>query len=979
MEFPKLHLFGLPRLEWDGQFQQLAVNTPVSLLIRLAVASDWLPRQQLAWLYRPDSDEEDALRYLRLQLHRAQQYPWAAGLEVERDRLRWQAETDLAEFRAAVTLGDWPSALVLAGAPLLAGQYPKGQEEFGEWLSEEQAQTDRDLRQALLQQAAVLEKEGGYAEAASLCRRALQLNELDEEAVSVLLRSLALAGQRDEALRVYHGFRELLHSELNMLPSDGTTELAALIERGGLPGTLREVKVGPRLPRAATGFIGRAEELAQLEALLSDPDCRLLSLIGIGGSGKTRLALALAEQSGAEFRDGHVFVPLLLAHDAEAAVREIAAAVGSAAGNSLELAASIGDSHQLLILDNCEQVEGLTGLLETLLSHCPELRILVTSRRRPELSGGWTYDLTGLTTWRSSDGESEAFQLFEAAARRVAAGLSFTAADTEEIRRITQLVQGLPLALELAASWLRLMPVRSIRESLERDLELLETDQPDLEPRHRSLSAVLERTWNDLEPFAAEALMRFVSFSGSAGLAATQVVTGLSLPRLLSLVNQALLIRDDQGRIHIHPLLARFSLNRRAARPELAAAADAAHTDWYFRLLSERPRGTADERLAADLKPEISNIETAWFRLLAAGDTDRLLLMADVLFAFYSVHGQGTELQQRSLALLPADRAPLLRCRILLALSALLRERAAPAAALEHATEALELVQKYGLTDLTGVAHRHLGDAMQIAGDYSGALEQYRLATDMFEAADDSRELANALNSLGSLEAARENYAAAAGYFQRCSRLFAQLEDVLNHAIALNNLGYLEDVQGNTDAAAALYEDCLAAFTRVGFTRGAAAVHNNLVVLYGTLGRMDEAEQAGLASLALKQEMGDDQGRIITLKNLADLTLKRGRLEQARMRYLEALRLASSLGALPGLLKVLPGFCRTLRGTGEAERASELAQALLGHPLLSDSEKRAVAQDWPELDSGIAPDPERLEQVLKQYLPAETPLQRAAD
>ena len=201
-----------------------------------------------------------------------------------------------------------------------------------------------------------------------------------------------------------------------------------------------------------------------------------------------------------------------------------------------------------------------------------------------------------------------------------------------------------------------------------------------------------------------------------------------------------------------------------------------------------------------------------------------------------------------------------------------------------------------------------------------------------FEALGERRALADALNSLGSMEAVLERYEEAAGRFRRCVELFAAEGAALDEAIARSNLGYVAEVQGDDDEAARSYEQARAAFEAVGFQRGIAAVENNLVVLYGKLGRLDEAEAAGEASLALKEAMGDALGSVITLKNLGDLQLFRDAPVEALKRFAPALRTALELGAVPRLIQVLAGCGDALARLGASTLAADALAAVAGHP-----------------------------------------------
>jgi predicted ATPase len=261
------------------------------------------------------------------------------------------------------------------------------------------------------------------------------------------------------------------------------------------------------LPPQPTTFVGRRADLAEIGRLLTDQTCRLVTLVGPGGSGKTRLAIEAAAQHQDEFADGVIFVPLQAVPTAADIPAEIAAAVGLplTSGDEpwVQLPQLIRDRRLLLVLDNFEHLTDGAPMLSALLAAAPGVTVLVTSRESLHLQEEWRYPVAGLPVPEESDaldGEDyDAVQLFVERARRVRPSFSY-AVEREGLVRVCRLVEGLPLAIELAASWTETLPCAAVADEIEGSLSLLTTRLRNVPERHRSVRAVFDHSWRLLAP-----------------------------------------------------------------------------------------------------------------------------------------------------------------------------------------------------------------------------------------------------------------------------------------------------------------------------------------------------------------------------------------------------------------------------------------------------------------------------------------------
>ena len=982
-----LRLLGVPRVAWGDREEPLPRNTPASLLAYLALAGDWVARTELAYLYRPDDDEASALQYLRLQLHRAQRLPWAAGLEVRAHEVRWVVATDHARLREAHRRQDWVGAIAAYGGPFLETFDRGDRPTFDAWVELERGEAERLYGNAVEARAEALAADGRFAEAAESWRARVALDELDEDAARAYLRALARAGRKDDALRHYRRFADLLRREFDLEPADETRSLADRIRSDdpdvAAPPATPSRPVRDALPQPATRFVGRRRELAEIHRTLVDEGARLATLVGLGGSGKTRLALAFAHAHRGAFDGGAVFVAAESVTEAESLADRVAVAFGleldvqrPVAG---QLVDHLADRQALVVIDNVEQVDGVEGLLGELLTGTRHMRVVATSRRPLRLSGEWLLDVRGLAHPADEAAleagiDDDAVELFVAAARRVAPQLAFDADDLRHVARICRLLEGLPLGLELAAAWTRVMPVARIADEIERGFDLLASDLVDVPERHRSMRAVLDRTWDDLTAAKKRTLARLSVFAGGCTLDAAERVTGAHLSTLLSLVNQSLLQRQPGERFASHPLVRQYASAALATDPSEASDALDAHARYFAERLRSAHDGTAgrNDALRA-LQPDAANLERAWFRLLEIGDLQAAEAAAGPQFAFYDHLGhdrRGLEVCAATLERLgpPGGTTAALRCTVQLAGATMAREAGVLDLARAYAEDAVAVAGEHGLAGLVARGNQYLGDVHQTTGAYADAEAAYALAIARFEALGNTLELANTLNSLASMEAMQERYDAASERFRRCVELFEVVDDPLAKAIALNNLGYIAEAQGRHAVAAEHYEAGLAVFERLAFARGIAAAKNNLVVLYGVLGRLDEAEAIGLESLALKRSIQDTLGTIVTLKNLGDLQLRRGALDAAVGHYLPAIRTARELAAVPRLLQVLVSYADYAGRAGLGELARRLLDALLRHPLATPSIVARVRELHPDVQAGAASDPSALDAVVDEIL-----------
>ncbi len=381
---------------------------------------------------------------------------------------------------------------------------------------------------------------------------------------------------------------------------------------------------------AVTPFVGRDQELAEITQLLSTPACRLLTLVGPGGVGKTRLALEAARRlidsppyrNGEGLGGGVCFVPLQPLTSPDFMMPAIAEAVDfqfyEGADSKQQLLDYFREKSMLLVLDNLEHLLDGVHLLSEILSAAPGVRILATSRERLNLLEEWVLDVGGLN-FPTSESETDldhynAVELFLQHARRVNTNFTLTDLNKLAIIRICRLVEGMPLAIELAAAWVRALSPQAIAGEIAHSLDILETPARNVEPRHRNMRAVLEHSWNLLSPEEQAAYSKLAVFRGGFTREAAESVAEASLRTLSSLLDKSLLRVDAKGRYDLHELLRQYGEEHLTASGDGEATRDA-HSAYYADFLHQRQddlKGRRQLEALDEIEADFDNIRAAW-------------------------------------------------------------------------------------------------------------------------------------------------------------------------------------------------------------------------------------------------------------------------------------------------------------------------------------------------------------------------------
>jgi predicted ATPase/DNA-binding SARP family transcriptional activator len=638
-----LRLLGVPSLRYRETWHQLPATKASALLFYLAYMGNWVDRGNLVYLFWPDTTEQTARRRLSRILIELKKLLYAKEIEAEPSRLRWQIKTDVQDFVAANNEGHLSQAVQLYRGVLLETFNPPNIPEFESWLELERQELHKTWKNAVLTLAGDFENKEQYGQAAEVLERLHKTESFDETVFRRYLENLQQSHQQAKALEVFERFRKGLEQEFDSEPERETLELIQAIRQGEAlsktttliatklqtPATNTKAKPSHNLPVQPTQFVGREVEKARLAELLTDSSCRLLSIVAPGGMGKTRLAIEVARVQVDNFQHGVWFASFVPVNVPEQMVYTIADALDIKFFGQREpkeqLFDYLAEKELLLILDNLEHLLSGVGLIRELLEAASGVKVLATSRERLNLQAEHVFDLGGLAVpdEKNLDAkEFDALKLFAQSAKHSRHGFVLDEATIPSVTQICKLVEGMPLAIELAASWLRVLSVSDIAHEIEKGIGLLESSARDLPARHHSIRAVFDHSWKLLNQEEQIALRRLSVFQGGFRREAALEVAGGSLPILASLVDKSFLSLTPNGRYRRHPLIIQYAQEKLAQHPDDKTQTEEKHGLYYLHFFQnpsevlgipkEKETPEAFQAMMVALKEDLANIRSAW-------------------------------------------------------------------------------------------------------------------------------------------------------------------------------------------------------------------------------------------------------------------------------------------------------------------------------------------------------------------------------
>lgn len=953
---PWVRLLGPPRIDVAGENIHPPAGKTALLLYYLAHQNNWVSRDTLTYFFWPESSEGAAKKNLRQLLTTVRQFPYTQDLEVQHTQIRWLVETDLKQFDLAIVGHNWATAAQLYQGELLDTYPVEAFPEFAAWLDEERISVAMRWRNAALKFVTELEHEGRHTQAADLLMRLQKIDPLDESLLQRALCNYSVSGQTNEALENFAIFERTLKQEFGGEPDAETLLLIKRIRQGEVVRAESETKpsgvasqsqspVSHNLPPQPTPFIGRQTQKEILAEKLTDPTCRLLSLVGPGGIGKTRLAIEVASVHVKRFKDGAWFVPLAPLSSADLIVSAVADALRFSfygpTDPKLQLLDYLRNKELLLVIDNFEHVLSGTGLVADILQAAPRVKVLATSRERLNLQAEWVIHVAGLSYPKLGVGseieKSDAVQLFLQNAKRVDGTFCPSEASLLVIAHICTLVEGMPLAIELSAAWLDTLSPFEIAEEIEHGIALLTSTKRDVPERHRSVHAVLDYSWRLLTEDEKSALRSLSVFTGGFTRESATEVAGISVPTLQALIHKSILYRG-KGRYERHPLVWQYTKEQANAFPEAMIAARNRHASFYGKFMLEQEKtikGGRQKQAVKDIEAELENIRAAWLWAAKQRELSTLEQFIECLFLFYSdlsSKQQGEWFFKAAVDELGEEKNA--------TVAKLLMRQGWFAAALGNAEHALELCER-GLVmakdsnlSADAQAFNVLGHIHLVLGHWSHAEESFRQALEI----QDPAMVGPVTNNLGLVKYLQQDYTEAERYYREVVTILNQPETKVFKSVPLANLGNVYKKLGKLKAAREAYEESLQIAQEANDKPGTTDILVYLGALCYLEEKYEQAESYFLQSLPELREHGvitpphrqETHGAHLThsLNGLGETTASLGRHTESLAYFREALSVAlkfsaHSLGRSSALESIV-GAAAALTDLGKADQALQL-------------------------------------------------------
>jgi predicted ATPase len=840
---------------------------PLLLLAYLALEGS-KPRRYLAELFFMEASDSmnslsRALSYLR------QEAPGV--IEADHKKVWATVGCDATELLNLTDTRQFEKSLELYKGAFALDYDLELSEELEEWLYGTREILAAKARQAFLMLGESEAGKGNFAQAAQLAEKAYRLKEAAELEPDDFARvyNLLYAGNSPLAAEVRKE-AEGFEIPLELSREETKAQLSETLEI--------ENEIPNNLPPPKTSFIGRDQELIEIAQQLAKKDCRLLTLHGMGGIGKSRLAIQAAydqirpaKGSSSLFKDGVYFVALDALSSAELIPSSIAEALGlelqGQEDTLTQVKRFIGKKHILLLLDNYEHL--MTGAILTseLLQACPNLKLLVTSRERLNIEEEWVLTLDGLavpTFAELTEAERfDALNLFIQRAKRAMLEFSLTQETLPHALKICQLVEGSPLGIELAAVWVKTLPVSEIAKEIESNLSVLEAPTRNMAERHQSIRAVFEHSWKLLTYKEQEVLRKLSVFIGGFRREAASEVSGATLPILAILVDKSLLRVSENGRYERHPLLYQYAKEKLSTFSDESEQAQNSHGQYFLEFVYIKH---STPTLFIDIDVEISNILQAIETSIEKKDHNYIVKMMNMLVmgeSYFTARGYNLKL-------------------------------------LKFIYLAVESAKSIGDLEAAHYLVAKLGDAYRESiGDFEKALEAFTEALELARQCSNTHREAHMLSLIGIVmfQQGREE---AESYLEKAHKIAVSVADNLMLSRILQHKAYIHSINQNWTEARTLYTQSVEVAKRLKKTEANSETTAdrelyfaflNLGELERTVGNHKQALELCQKCLSLANKYDNQLWRAFALQNIGEVYHGNHQKHLANTYYNQALSL----------------------------------------------------------------------------------------
>lgn len=951
------YLGGLQIKRADQPINNFISNKVPALLAYLAVTRRAHTRDKLAallWGEMPDADAKNNLRQALTNLRKVAD----DCLIITRDSIECTGDCFLdsskfeSDIKTASSLELEPASVILTDSlrlyrgDFLEGFHVRDAPDFEDWMLAERARLRERALQALHTLTQFHTSRGNFSEAMTFASRLLTFDPWREEAHRQLMLLQARTGRFSAALSQYETCKKILEKELGVQPSLETT---ALYER------IRAARQSARhnVSASSTEFIGRETELQTLRQRLADPSCRLVTLTGLGGIGKTRLAQQVALSCADMFINGAWVVPLA-AIDVDGIIPALGNVFNfpfSAGDHKKQLLNFLRQKELLLVLDNFEHLLNSSLLVSEILKIAPEVKLLVTSRERLDIDGEWVVELSGLET-----GSSSADQLFVQSARRARAEIQLTEQDSAAVAEICHLVGGLPLGIEIAAAWIRSMDCESISNEIRKSLDFLASTRRDVPERQRSLRAVFESSWEKCSEAEQKTFAALSVFRGGFTREAAEQVAGT----IASLVDKSLVQRNGE-RFELHETIRQFAGEKLSAKKKARAAHAAYYTEWSkkFSKVDERESFPA-------MNKELENVRAAWAWAVKQKQVASLADMAPFTKRYMDLQGryrEGIVLYQQALdgfessanaRDLPLDERGHLIARLLMYKAIFVADAGEPDTSAKILDSCLAYFRRTEDQEQIAICLNGLGSAHRFRGQEEEAAAYYQQELEIARAINNRKEEAVALNNLAISINSMRRFEEAERLHRECLALRRELDDYPGISSSLINLGVVIFNQNRYNEAKSLYYEAIEISRELNQTRQQAGSLGNLGGILLKEGQYEEALTLFQQGLEIHRNSGYRFGTAIALDNVGTAHYFLGNEQDALYYLKQAIREARDIRSDVIALDALVWVAAISAKNENVENALELFSLIRNHPKVDAESLQNIEKLMAEITDGVS-------------------------
>ena len=1005
----------MPVKNWDA----LTITVPVAISIYLACHEESIDREALAELFFKKVDATKVRGNLRSNLNKLRtdaRYNWASTfLSSKAKRLTFTVDCDVREFQKAFNEKRYQSAVSIYQGEFLHGF--KGlftAPVFNDWVEEQR----RDLKNknyiATRELARSWAEEGHGSDAIDLLCAFAQKDSLSDHATELCQQMLKIAlntGEVAKGLDCYRDYKTALKveaeklelgevepvEELELLAQKlkdlNAANLNAITRAKGIQVARPITPVAKSyIPPQATKFIGRDNEINQLLQQLLDFNTRMISLIGYGGTGKTRLAIQLTTTLQDYYADG-VFVVELVAVQS---IDNIPATINTVLGIETEFGETpeealyrvLEDKQLLIVLDNFEHLLEGRELLDSLLGKNKNLDIIVTSREALNISWEYRYDIQGLNYPRIKNPnlvypenlvatrevpknilenealpetveaianfeDNDAVKLFLRSAKTRVKDFSLTG-NKAAIQQICSFVEGLPLGIELAASWVTSLSCEKIADTLQKDVADIKTRLQDVPDRHKSLDIVFEHSWSLLTKREKDVLAKTAIFQGGFENGAAEAIIGTSLAELATLCDKSLLRADDNGRYSLHEVIRQNTVRKLSESPELHSATKAKHQKYYMDFI--------DGCDYVDLSDNLANIEAAWFASIDTYGPDSEILRVGEFFNKVYI---SQTLTNRALWLLETSlekvqsldkdyNVKLLEANLLRGKAHCLDDLGFPEEALKYQKEVYKRAKELNEPTLLVNANYQLAIYYESLGRLEKASNLLKTALDTAEQYHLHDLIGLVLDLLARVQNKNGDSINAEVNYKKAIALSEELDDKNNKVLRLNNYSTLLFNAGRYQEAKELIFETLKFSEANGIKRSKHLLLKKLAQIYLIEENHELAWNTAVQAQLVCNEQGAKKVAPQIINVFADISLAAENIAKAKEGYLEALKLAIPIASYDAKYAALIGLAKIHSLNNEQTVAVTLLNSLMRQANLRPSLKSTTIEVLEELKNALS-------------------------